>query len=328
MTTHPLLLSWREAAVDPERKILRVCATLLLCVVLVRAFGNLSNRTDPADVAAAIIFLGTGRVVRQEEPTEAPTEEAAVTEPEQTPVRFYPQDAALVAVGDYADTAVDVEQLLLKALDWELAGAEPTVLVLHTHASESYENTEGYTASSDYRCLDEAYNVISVGAHLAELLSRQGICVLHDKTLHDYPSYNGSYNNSRQTLSGYLQAYPSIRLVLDIHRDAMTDDAGNQIGYTQSTEKGTAAKVMLVVGCNNDAWEENAALAVKLQVLLEKEAPGICRPLTLRQSRFNQDLSSGAILIEMGAAGNTRQEALLAAEYVAEAIVALSKGTK
>ncbi len=312
---------------SPERKILRICATLLLCAVLVRVFGSLSNRADPADVAAAIIFLGTGRMVRQEEPTEAPTEEAAVTEPEQAPVRFSSRDAALVEIGNYATAAVDAEQLLLKSLEWDLTGEEPTVLILHTHASESYENTEGYTPSSEYRCLDEQYNVISVGAHLAELLSRQGICVLHDKTLHDYPSYNGSYNNSRQTLSGYLQTYPSIRLVLDIHRDAMTDDAGNQLGYTQTTAKGTAAKVMLVVGCNNDAWEENAALAAKLQVLLEREAPGICRPLTLRQSRFNQDLSSGAVLIEMGAAGNTRQEALLAAEYVAGAIVTLSKGT-
>ena len=191
---------------------------------------------------------------------------------------------------------------------------------------ESYEKTENYTESSAYRTLDENYNVISVGDHLAEILSRQGIAVLQDKTLHDYPSYNGSYSNSRKTLATYLQEYPSIQLVLDIHRDAMADSAGNQIGYTISTEKGTAAKVMLVVGCNNPGWQENAALAVKLQAQLEKLCPGICRPMSLRKSRFNQDLSPGAILIEMGAAGNTRQEALLAAEYVAEAILALAGG--
>ena len=234
----------------------------------------------------------------------------------------------MVEVNDYAGKDPDIETLLLAPLDWDLTGDEPTVLIFHTHASESYTKTEQYTESSQYRTLNEEYNVISVGEQVAQLLEQQGICVLHDKSLHDYPSYNGSYSNSRASVEKYLQDYPSIRLVLDVHRDAMVDSMGKQIGYTVDTEKGKAAKVMLVVGGNNTAWKENMSLAVKLQARLETLCPGICRPISLRKSKFNQQLSPGAILIEMGAAGNTRQEALVAAEYVAEAVLSLSQGAR
>ena len=314
---------------NPDKKILRICAAALLCAVLVRFLDGYSlTDAQRSRVSAALVFLGTGRVVRMEDTV--PMQQAEETLPAPTeplPAVFSLEDRSLVEINDTIGAHPDAESLLLQPLNWKLCGEKPTVLILHTHASESYEKTENYTESSAYRTLDENYNVISVGDHLAETLSQQGIAVLQDKTLHDYPSYNGSYSNSRKTLAGYLQEYPSIQLVLDIHRDAMADSAGNQIGYTVSTEKGTAAKVMLVVGCNNPGWQENAALAVKLQAQLEKLCPGICRPMSLRKSRFNQDLSPGAILIEMGAAGNTRQEALLAAEYVAQAILALAGGT-
>ena len=74
-------------------------------------------------------------------------------------------------------------------------------------------------------------------------------------------------------------------------------------------------------------WQENMSLAVKLHAQLEKTCPGICRPISLRSQRFNQDLSTGALSIEVGAAGNTRQEALGGAEILAQAIIALSRGT-
>ncbi len=314
-----------------DRKILRICTAVLLCAVLARLLSNYDILQDRSKVASAVLFMGTGRVVQlNEEASPQSTDETlpAATQPEQRPLRFSPEDAALLEFQDFSDVDPNPEALLQLPLDWELWGEEPTVLILHTHATESYTPTEDYTESSDFRTLDEKYNVISVGEHLAELLYEEGICVLHDKTLHDYPSYNGSYANARQTLARYLEEYPSIRLVLDLHRDAMSDSSGNQLGYTVSTEKGTAAQVMLVVGSNHSGWKTNAALAAKLQVQLEKLCPGICRPLVFRQSRFNQDLSQGAVLVELGAAGNTRQEALLSAEYIADAILSLANGTE
>jgi len=170
--------------------------------------------------------------------------------------------------------------------------------------------------------------VISVGDRLTELLEAAGIRVLHDRQLHDYPSYNGSYGNARETVSEYMQEYPSLCLVLDLHRDAAVDSSGNQVRYVVETGTEEVAKMMLVVGTNHVAWQENMALAVKLQAQLEKLCPGICRPTSLRTARFNQDLSGGMVLVEMGAAGNTRQEALLAAEYLADAVISLAHGTQ
>ena len=318
-----------------DGKILRIGAAVILCAVFVRLLGNNpSIAIDHEGIGTALVFLQTGRVVKLSKNVETqPTEESpapAATEPEPAgfPVTFSSEDAALIQINDYAGKDPDPESLLLQQLNWELTGDEPTVLILHTHATESYLKTEEYKESSQYRTLDEGYNMLSIGDRVAALLEDRGITVLHDRTLHDYPSYNGSYSASRETIREYLKEYPSIQLVLDLHRDAMTDSGGNQIGYTVSTDWGKAAKVMLVIGCNNSSWKENAALGAKLQVQLEKLCPGICRPMALRKSRFNQDLSPGAVLIEMGSAGNTRQEALLAAEYVAQAIIDLSYGTQ
>ena len=316
-----------------DRNILRICATAILCAVFLRLLGNISlgSALGPEEVASVALFLQTGRVVRQADiPETIPETEPTVPEttvPEPQPFSFSPEDVQSVEVYDYAGKSPDLETLLLEPLSWDLTQAQPTVLILHTHASESYENTENYTESSQYRTLDEDYNMVSIGDAVATALQNAGITVLHDRTLHDYPSYDGSYDNARQTISQYLSEYPSIQLVLDIHRDAMVDASGQQIGYTVTTEKGESAKVMLVVGCNNDAWQENMSLAVKMQARLEVLCPGICRPICLRNAKFNQDQSSGALLIEVGAAGNTRQEALVAAEYIAQAISDLALGT-
>ena len=93
-----------------------------------------------------------------------------------------------------------------------------------------------------------------------------------------------------------------------------------------------SAQIMFVVGTNGTGlkhpnWKENLALALKLQVQMERIASGICRNINLRGQRFNQDKSPGALLVEVGAAGNTREEALRAVEVLAQAILDLSHGT-
>ena len=147
--------------------------------------------------------------------------------------------------------------------------------------------------------------MLCIGDAVANILRSHGIGVLHDRQVNDYPSYNGSYTRARETMAEYLNQYPSIQLVLDLHRDA-SDNGGNQLKTLAQVDGEPSAQLMLVVGTNYDAWQENLALAAKLHAQLERENPGIMRPISFRSQRFNQDLSPGALLIEVGAAGNTR----------------------
>ena len=222
----------------------------------------------------------------------------------------------------------DIASLLAKPLEWNLFGEEPKVLILHTHATESYtRRAEDYRETSSWRTLDEGYNMLAVGKLVADILQENGIGVVQEETLHDYPTYSGSYIRARQTLRERLKEHSGIRLVLDLHRDAAGEGA-DQMRTLAEVDGEPSAQLMVVIGTNHDRYEENLSLGLKLHVQLENQAPGIMRPLQLRAQRFNQDLSSGALLIEVGAAGNSHPEARKAAEELAKAIVALANGTQ
>ena len=301
-----------------------IVAALFLRLLVGSAAGQAVGALTQPQSTAALLLLQTGRLVKNTQLL--PYFSPALQEETRTQAVFTQQDALFVQVLNFSPYQVEVESLLQAPLSWDLTGEGPTVLILHTHATESYVNYK------DYRAEDPAHNMVSVGQALTQRLEQAGIGVLHDTTLHDQPSYSDAYTAARQTVQQYLTRYPSIRLVLDLHRDAITDTAGNQLAYKLDTDQGTAARMMLVMGSDTGGlsypnWQENLSLAVKLQAQLEKNTPGICRPLALRASRYNQDLSPGTLLIEMGAAGNTRQEALLAAEFLAEAIIDLAYGT-
>jgi len=221
----------------------------------------------------------------------------------------------------------DIEALLAKPLEWNLLGEGPSVLILHTHTTESYtKQGEDYRETSSWRTLDENYNMLSIGQLVGSLLEEAGISVLHHRELNDYPSYSGSYVRARQSIREILEEHSGIRLILDLHRDAMGTDT-HQV-KTRAVVKGEdSAQLMIVLGTNHERYEENLSLGLKLHVRLEEENPGIMRPLQLRSQRFNQDLSPGALLIEVGAAGNNHKEARVAAKALAEAIVSLAKGS-
>ena len=221
-----------------------------------------------------------------------------------------------------AGLEADLPALLAEPLGWDLR--EGAVLILSTHATESYtKDGEGYEESADFRTLDEGFNMLSIGDRIEQLLAAAGITVIRDRELHDYPSYNGSYAHARADLEALLEAHPEVSLVLDLHRDAADGPDGRQ--YRPLA--GDRAKLMVVLGSGFGHWQENLSLALKLCAQLERQHPGITRPIQLRRATFNQDLSPGALLIEVGAAGNTRAEALKAVEELASAIIALSRGT-
>lgn len=249
-----------------------------------------------------------------------------------SPLSFSREDMGLVQMDYDCALRPDLEALLTAPLSRGPEGEGPGVLILHTHTTESYTKAgETYEESSEFRTLSEEHNMISVGERVAEMLEAAGIGVIHDRTVHDYPSYNGSYVHARTSTEEILKANPSVRLILDLHRDAL-ETGGRQLRTAAQVKGRTAAQLMLVVGTNvsrpsHTGWEENLSLALKLQVQLERMAPGIMRPVNLRRERFNQDLGPGALLIEVGAAGNSRAEALAAAEILAEGIIALWEGS-
>ena len=318
-----------------EQKAFRIGLAVLIGAIVLKLLSGIPDtvveKAGPR-LSQALIFLQTGRwvpldtpVMAQPAPEEIQQTTAATTAVRPPAAVFTPEDAALVEVRNTSGYDLDISDLLTQPLSWDLTADGPSVLILHTHG------TEGYAGTENYRSRDEEENMIGIGSRLADTLTDAGIGVIHDKTMHDADSYNGSYSHARTAIEQYLTQYPSIRLVLDLHRDSAEDAQGNQINYTVTTEQGKAAKLMLVMGTDaggldHPRWQDNLSLALKLHAQLEKQCSSICRPMYLRTSRFNQDLSPGALLVEVGAAGNSREEAMLAADILSEGIIALAYG--
>lgn len=288
--------------------------------------------TQP-NIAAFLIYLETGRDVRFSpslgafSPNFMESPPAAAKEPEIPELPAF-SGAEKVDLYYAADKNPDIASLLSSPLEWNLYREEPTVLILHTHSTESYTKTEEvYKETSSWRTLDENYNMLSIGDLVLNLLTQAGIPAVQDRTLHDYPSYNGSYTRSRKALQSLLTQYPTIQLVLDLHRDA-SGDGSSQMRTRAVVDEIPSAQLMVVLGTNHKHYEENLSLGLKLHTLLETAHPGIMRPLQLRAQRFNQDLCPGTLLIEVGAAGNTHAEARTAAEALARAVISLARGTQ
>lgn len=202
-----------------------------------------------------------------------------------------------------------------------------SVLIVHTHTTESYTPSEkfSYFPTDTDRTTDKSFNMVKVGKEIEKTLKAHGIKVYHDTTINDYPSYNGSYNKSAANVSNYIKNDPSIKIVLDVHRDAIEGKGGGKVKYTAKINSEDAAKIMLVVGSNlsgleHKNWEENLSFAYKLQQHISSIYPDLMRPINFRSQRFNQQLAPAAIIVEVGTNGNTMDEALLGARYFAEGL--------
>lgn len=169
---------------------------------------------------------------------------------------------------------------------------------------------------------------------MAEVFAQAGISVLHDRTLYDYPEYAGAYDRSLAGIDRYLKEYPSIRFVLDVHRDAIEASDGSQVKVVSEIEgQGTAAQLSLIMGSDGGGlshpdWMENLRLAVAVQEQALTDYPTLMRPLLLRNSRYNQHATTGSLLVEVGTAGNAPEEAELAARPVCGRAGKNAGGTK
>ena len=316
---------------DWDQRCIRLCGAMVASAILLRlwsggVFAPVGRALQQPGTASFLLYLHTGRVVRSLplRESEPPPETAPV--PSNGPV-FTAEDLALVSIDDEPGCHPDAGALLTAPLELDLTGEGPRVLILHTHTTESYlQSGQRYEETSPYRTLDPDHNMTALGRLLAERLRQAGIGVIHDEALHDYPSYNGSYSHAAAAIEQYLEEYPTISLILDLHRDAADTPTG-QMATRCRIDGAEAAQLMFVLGTDtrlkHPDWERNLSLALKLQVLLERENSGICRDLTLSKNRYNQHLGPPTLLVEIGAAGNTLAEAVPAAEALAEAIVAL-----
>lgn len=204
----------------------------------------------------------------------------------------------------------------------------PVVLILHTHGTESYSaDGVGYTDDTPFRTTDTDRNVVAVGAVLADELTARGISVLHCRVMHDAEDYNSSYELARRTIEDYLARYPSIRYIIDLHRDAIIRSDRSMIAPCADTPDGRAAQLMLVVGtdafgADHPSWQDNLNIACKLQSRLNAEYP-LARPINLRGASFNQQFRVGSMLLEVGSCGNTLDEAKRAVRLFAAAFADL-----
>lgn len=203
----------------------------------------------------------------------------------------------------------------------------PQVLIMHTHTTESYEpyQRDFFDESFCSRTTDTAKSVVAVGEIIAQKLNDAGIGCIHDTTVHDYPDYNGSYQRSAMTVEEILKENPSIKIVLDIHRDALITTDGVRLAPTTEQNGKNAAQIMIISGADDGTMDmpdfrENLKLASLIQNTAESMYPTFTRPILFDYRHYNQDLTTGSLLIEVGSHANSIDEALYAAELLGDVL--------
>ncbi|MDD6484972.1 MAG: stage II sporulation protein P [Clostridiales bacterium] len=257
----------------------------------------------------------------QPEPTKEPEEEVP-----RLPGREEIQVSQGIKLSNATSYSVNPDAMCGEALGFSVTGEEgPQVLVMHTHTTECYN---GDAMSSDsQRNTDETKNVTAVGQVICQTLEGYGISTVHDTTVHDYPTYQGAYTRALKTIEKNLREYPSIKVVLDVHRDAFVYPDGSKLEVSCDINGTSAAQVMLVVGTDamglyNPNWRENLKLAAKMQNAAMIMYPGLMRPIDLRTERFNMHMTTGSLLLEVGSNGNTMEQAIEGAKAAGEALAA------
>lgn len=242
-----------------------------------------------------------------------------------------PQGYSGVYLKNLTEEAVDIKKLLEKKSSFKIEkNTQPQVLIMHTHTTETFMEKESdyYTEDFKARTTDNSKNMVKIGDIIADKLNANGIKTLHDTTKHDYPEYTGSYGRAATTIKSYLKKYPSIKIVLDLHRDSVSQDGGKTKLVTTVNGK-KAAQIMLVMGSQTGSikdypnWKENLSLAFKLQQTIEAKYPTLARPVMLASKKYNQSLTKGSLLLEFGTEVNTLDEAKYSAELVGDSLVSL-----
>ncbi len=339
--------------------VLRLAVCYLVCsVMLILSFCFALEKTSVTAIETETPFFSTTEVFlpekesvssKEEKPQETPKKEnTSTTSSTSVPVAaeavkgkiveryISPYTAPLsynnVYMKNSTGVSIDIKNLLNSSLKFKIKKTQdPQVLIVHTHATETFMKTDADYFTDDFkaRTTNNKENMVQIGNLVSEKLNKSGIKTVHSATQHDYPNYSGSYSRSAKTVNSYLKKYPSIKIVLDLHRDSVSAGGSDKAKLVTKINGKKAAQVMLVMGSQTGSikdhpnWKENLKLALKLQQTLEVKYPTLARPLSLMSKKYNQSLSTGALLIEFGTEANTLEEASYSAELVGNALVDL-----
>ncbi len=314
-----LLLAILPAAVLDATGAFRVLAARLETYALAEAPLSTAESAPwrpPAETAPQVSPAPTPETPRSADMPSLP--EAAAEEA--------PLETALPAVRVGGKRTPDLRGLLREGWSYTLGEDGPQILILHSHTCEAFtpEGEDRYTPSGDWRTLEEGQSVVALGDLLTALLEEKGFRVLHDREKYDWPAYNGAYDRSGEAVRSLLEANPTIRVVIDLHRDAL---GGRKTRY--AAPDGTdSAQVMLLLttgenGLYHPNWQENLKLGLEVQRQMETDYPGLARDLDLSPARYNQHLSPGSFLLEVGTEANTLQEAKNAVRLFADCLAAV-----
>ncbi len=309
-------------------------SAFLGCCVLVAflAFFIFSEKNQPTESVTEITFSPQNEVTKpQSNKAEAVSaEEVAGAVIRQTLSPYKANTAynnVFINNKTKSATSINIANILKQksAVKFKKDGS-PQILIVHTHTSESYMQSESEYYTKDYatRTNNQNQNVVAVGKAFAEKLNKAGFKTLHDTTVHD-TSYTGSYSRSSDTIKKYLNEYKSIKLVIDIHRDSI-GDGGNKVAPVTEINGKKAAQVMLVMGCGESLsgftnWQDNLNFAVHYQQTMEVMYPSLARSVTFLNSKYNQNLHTASILLEVGTDANSINEALTGANFACDALI-------
>lgn len=226
---------------------------------------------------------------------------------------------------------IDIDTILSNKpnLKITLNSKKPQVLIVHTHATECFfpSLVEHYPADWGERDDDISKNIVEVGKVIAQKLNIAGIKTIQSKVLHDKESYTGAYDRSRETIKYYLKKYPSIKVVIDVHRDAINEEDGDKIRPIVEINNKTASQIMIISGCQSGPitgypnWRKNLRFSTRLQQKLEQTYPSLARPLFFAEKKYNQDLCENSFLLEVGSQANLLSEAKYSAELFSNVFI-------
>ena len=303
-----------------------------------RAAEAAAERVEAVRMESVVISESAGADTKPAEPSPEPT---ATSEDASEPI-YYAEEVNVTArpiEGDVEETTitgglsmknetayrVDIADMIARGTGVRLPEDGPQVLIIHTHSSEAYTQAglDRYEESDTCRTEDKLCNIIRIGDELTAIFEEEGLSVIHDREIYDYPSYTGSYSRSGAAVEAYLAQYPDIEVVIDVHRDAL--GTGDVVYKTMAEENGVvASQVMMLAGTDESGldhpnWRENLSLVLYLQNAVNSVYPTLMRPVTLVPQRYNQNLAPGMFILEVGCSGNTLQEALAGVRLYAKA---------
>lgn len=241
---------------------------------------------------------------------------------------------SLVRMKNVNKTQVSIKDILNEKIDLSVNKDEPSVLIFHTHTTETYQilDRDFYPEGFKTRTNDKGKNMVRVGEAIAEEIEKAGFRVIHDKEIHD-SKYTGAYGKSRTSVENYLKEYPSIQITLDIHRDAIADSDGTRIKPVATVKGKKAAQIMIISGCQEEGnpitnlpdWRYNLTFAVHLQEKLEELFEGITRPLYFCPRSYNMNVTHCSLLVEVGSDSNTLEEAVYTGKCIGTALSEILK---